>query len=185
MRRVRRWLGWVPLALIGGALLGGCGSAAKPHSTTSTAVVTSPAQPAPSLVTAQQVGAARTGSPLRAALEWWQAMQYGDTLTAKTLTSPAAISSVQGPAEFGVIVAAAGPSLPGFRPVSTSLVGHRAVVRGMELSYASPPSRRLVAQYPVTLILTDAHGRWRVDDLSVVLKLYRQVVAQQQGKAGS
>jgi hypothetical protein len=54
----------------------------------------------------------------------------------------------------------------------------------MELSYASPPSRRLVQEYPVSVILAKVGASWRVDDLSTLLKLYRLVTAQQRNAAG-
>ncbi len=112
------------------------------------------------IVTDGTIDKERDGTPSRALLSWWQAIQYKDADEAIGLTSPATLRRF-GRKRFERLVNKVGSGMPGIRTVSTQESGSEARVRSLILSFK--PGRDLPdSTLPTTLTLSKRGNRWLV-----------------------
>jgi len=133
--------------------------------------------PPPNVVAPQQIAAYPLGSPARALLEFWQAIQFSDVSSARRLVSPEALASVT-PARFTTMVQTVGDDIPGLRIVSSMQMGVNASVRVFLLGYAA--NRTVSTTSPQSFQLRDGSHGYQLSDLSYFLRVARTILAAQQ-----
>jgi hypothetical protein len=156
--------------------LAACGSSSRsvPHSGTQTASTTTGVPP--NIVDSQQIADSPAGSPARVLLEFWQAVQFSDVVSAQQLASSEAIASIT-PARFTRMIQTLGDNIPGLRIIKTTRVGANAVVRAYLLFYAA--SGTISASSPQSFTLQDGRRGYQLSDLSYFLKTERTLLAAQ------
>lgn len=122
--------------------------------------------PPPNLVSQTDISATAAGSPQRALLEWFEAVQFRDLAAVHGLTAPESVTRVALPALDQQIdrvgVALAHPQLVSARANSTT-----AVIRALLVTY-DPQVRKGSFSFPWTFRLLRSGGRWLVADVSVL-----------------
>jgi hypothetical protein len=179
----RHWPALAALFAALGALgLVACGSSSHSSSpgsgqgSTPIAAVTVGAPP-PNVVTSQQINAYHPGSPAHALLEFWQAVQFSDVLSARRLVSSKALASVT-PARFTTMIQTLGDNIPGLRIVSSTQIGVDASVRVFLLGYA--PNHTVSTSSPQSFQLRGGSLGYRLSDLSYFLRDARAILVAQQ-----
>lgn len=156
-RRIVTTAGPSILSVVVAGMLFACGSsdekkpAAKPDPFAS-----------PGLLSDRQVQQAKRGSPQRAFLAWWQAVQYRDSVTAYSLSTPSARDGLTEAA----FTKEASDAAAGFaaRPqiVGSSVSGNTTTLRTRLIFYSAGKKSAVV---PLAFQMAK-RGRWLVDDLS-------------------
>jgi hypothetical protein len=138
--------------------------------------------PAANLVTVGDVSRTPRGSPQRMVLIWAQAIQFSDPRTVMQTYLPDEVAKV-GAARIARAVRRIGPSLGRPQFVQTTLFGaRRARVRAFLVSYDS--TRRATAHEPVTFDLVRRGTTWRLEDATLLLDTYSDVVRAAGRSAG-
>jgi hypothetical protein len=160
---------------ISALVLTACGSSShsSAHNDAQTASTTGTP---PNVVTSQQIANSPAGSPARVLLEFWQAVQFSDTVTARRLASPEAVASIT-PARFTSMIQTLGDNIPGLRIINTTRVGANTVVRVYLLSYTL--SGTISASSPQSFALQGGRLGYRLSNLSYFLQTERTLLARE------
>jgi hypothetical protein len=132
------------------------------HSSPAVSVLSSYAN----IVTSSEIAKTADGSPQRALLEWFQAVQFRDLGQVGRLTASPKATHVS-PAALDSAVQNVGPSLAFPRVVQSRVSGDSASVRVLLLTYKAGTTI-LTSSLPATFTLTRPHGSWLVSDVSVL-----------------
>jgi hypothetical protein len=119
-------------------------------------------------VTNREVMATKPGSPQRAVLEWFQAVQFQDGVAARELMDPTALAGLR-LYRLDRALRLIAPSIAKPKIVRTLSIGSRTTVRVLLISYASGKKDPVLA-LPHTLSVTGGPGHWRVDDRGLLLE---------------
>jgi hypothetical protein len=175
---MRSWRAPVVVLFVAIAMLGltacGSSSSSSPHDGAQSASTTTGVPP--NVLTSKQIADSPAGSAARILLEFWQAVQFSDVLTAQRFVSSEAVASIT-PARFTSMIQTLGDRIPGLRIISTTRVGTDAVVRVYLLFYTS--SGTISASSPQSFTLRDGRLGYQLHDLSYFLKTERTVLAAQ------
>jgi hypothetical protein len=125
------------------------------------------------LVQETDIDATRAGSPGRALLGWFRAVQLDDAAGVRNLTAPDALRALE-PARLASDVHLVAPIFAKPQIVATRVAGARAAVRVRLLSY-EPGRVKPVLSIPATIALVEVDGRWRMADLALVVNGARAV----------
>lgn|ERR1022692_668438 len=174
--RYRPALAALPVALAVMGLVACGASTSEPHRSDALAAATAVGTPPVNVVTQQQIAAYPAGSAAHALLEFWQALQFSDVLSASHLVSPGALASVI-PARFATIVQTLGDDIPGLRIVSSSQVAKDASVRVFLLGYAA--NRTVSTVTPQSFQLRSGPHGYQLSDLSYFQRLTRAILVAQ------
>lgn len=148
------------------------------HSATTTTTASTPVGAPPANVTSsQQIAAYPAGSPARVLLEFWQAIQFSDVLSARRMVSPKTLTSVT-PGRFTAMVQTIGDDIPGLKVVNSTKVGADASVRVFLLFYSG--TRSVSASSPQSFQLHDGRSGYQMTDLSYFLRVERTILAARQ-----
>lgn len=174
---VRHWSASIVLSVAISALgLAACGSSSPNSAHNGTQTASTPAGVPANIVDSRQIAGYPAGSPARALLEFWQAVQFSDTITTQRLVTPEAIASIT-PARFTRMIQTLGDNIPGLRIIDTTQVGANAVVRVYLLFYAANGS--ISESSPQSFTLRDGRRSYQLRDLSYFLQTERNLLAAQ------
>jgi hypothetical protein len=112
------------------------------------------------VILASDINATPPGSPQRAMLSWFQAVQFGDPVEVLALTAPATVAKV-GAATITKDVAATTDILARPQLLSTRFQGNVAYLRVLMLSYVVNKSKP-VLEVPATVTLEKIGGSWKM-----------------------
>jgi len=152
-----------------GAALGGCGDE---DGATTTQTTTGP----PNLVGIEQVQSEQEGSPERALLSWWRAVQFRDADTAQGLATQQAMQRIGGAAVLRDAVRVVGDRLPNLQLADrASTGGERVSVRGFVVYYDARGEE--TSRSPLSFSMRRVESTWKVDDVSYIRKVARALEA--------
>lgn len=157
-------------AVLAVALAGGCGGSSHATSTHATPAV---GAPPPNVVSTQQIDAYPAGSPARALLEFWQAIQFSDVESARKLVAPSARQFAS--PRFTNMVQTIGDDIPGLKILNTRTDGANASVRVYLLFYAS--DRSVAASSPQSFALRRGASGYQLSDLSYFTHTEQTILA--------
>jgi hypothetical protein len=126
------------------------------------------------LITDEDVASRQRGSPERALLSFFQAVQYRDSQTALSLIARAERADLS-PKTIRGQVARIGSSLGRPRIVVVRRTGNKAMVRTVVLSF-EPGNTKPSGGTPVTFALRKERNRWVLEDLTYLVLEAREVV---------
>ena len=129
----------------------------------------------PNVVTTRELSATRPGSPERAVLEWFQAIQFEDITGVRDWTDRSALSRTEGPA-LARAIATVGPALGKPEVRSVSPAGGAATVRVRIEGYLPGRSAASTIE-PVRFQLLRQDGVWRLSSLRYLITAARRLAA--------
>lgn len=131
----------------------------------------------PSIVRDEAIREQKQGSPTRALLEWWQALQFGDVEVSVRLMTPAAVRAL-GRRRFERLVRQVGPGLPGINVVSWRVFDNVCSIRVELLSFAPSkgdrkPSVKPTSSSPSSFVMRQGSQRrkWLFNDAAFLRQL--------------
>lgn len=151
-----------------------CGSSSRSSTDNGAQTASTTTGVPPNVVALQQIASSPAGSPARVLLEFWQAVQFSDTVTAQRLVTSEAVASIT-PARFTSMVQTLGDYLPGLRIINATRVGINTVVRVYLLSYTR--SGAISASSPQSFTLRDGRLGYQLSNLSYFLQTERILLA--------
>ena len=172
----KHWPAFAVLVVALGTLSGltACGSSSHgSHQGSALAAATTVGMPPPNVVATQQIAAYPAGSSARALLEFWQALQFSDLLSARRLVSPEALASLT-PARFTTMVQTVGNDIPGLRIAGSTQIGRTASVRVFLIIYAR--NRTVAASSPQSFLLRDGPHGYQLSDISYFLRVEQAIL---------
>jgi hypothetical protein len=180
LRRIlsRRWaLIAAVFCLTASLVVASCGTDESEQSVrTATTTESAPGATHPNLVTDAEIERYPEGSPQRAVLDWFQAVQFRDEAGVRQSTTDREVERVSRKT-LDDAVALIGPALGKPRVVSTRTRGTRAAIRLFIQSFV-PGKREPVGETPSTFYLTRTGDGWRVDDVRYLVAAWAEIRAQ-------
>jgi len=128
-----------------------------------------PATVPANIVTDDAAAKEKAGSPQRALLDWWQAVQFRDVRTARSLTSDAAVRRV-GYTRFRKMVLGVGDGLPGLQIVNSRERGGATVVRSFLVFVGARGAPSTLA--PRSFEMRGRRGSWRLGSIEYLSQSY-------------
>lgn len=121
----------------------------------------------PNIVTDDYATKEAAGSARRALLDWWQAVQFRDVITARELTSDAVLRSV-GPTAFRRTVLRVGDGLPGLKVVNGRRRGETTIVRAYLVFAGASGATPTLA--PRSFEMRSAQGSWKLASIEYLVR---------------
>jgi hypothetical protein len=168
-------------ALLAAALLGGCGATHRsPSRSTPANTDTVPTVPAtivsPQLISDADVAATKPGSPAHAALAWFQALQFQDLQSLRTLTTAPALRGMSD-AQLQSMLGLVGPAVG--RPKITAVL-NTPTGRSVRMLLLYYQGRRAVQATPYTLSVERAGNSWLVSDIGLLQRIAAAITGRSQ-----
>jgi hypothetical protein len=149
--------------VVGLCFLAGCGAEDAPTPVEKTATATPPAPAAaPNIVGDSAIAAEKPGSPGRALLQWWRAIQFQDIRAVDELTDSSTAEQF-GARRLTRLARKVGSGLGGVRILGADLRGDEATIRALVLTF-EPGDRKADSTLPLSFILRRENGQWRYAD---------------------
>jgi hypothetical protein len=153
----------------------GCGSSHRPHPIVTAAAATNRILP-PQIVTSKDLADARAGSVGYAVLAWFQAVQFQDSASVRSLTTTAALHGLTD-TQLQSMLSLAAPAFPRPRIISALPAGGGVSVRLWMLTYGGS-SGTATGAAPFTLRLQRVGRSWRVADISLLRRFAAAVATR-------
>jgi hypothetical protein len=153
-------------------LTGSCGGgshASSPHT-----VAAAVGSPPPNVVGARQISSYPAHSAPRMLLELWQAIEFSDVETARSLVAPSTLAQLP-KGDFARMVGTIGDNIPGLRVLDGHETGPNTSVRVYLVFYARGGG--VAASSPMTFRFRRENGEYRLTDLSYFLRRAHEIRA--------
>lgn len=133
----------------------------------------------PNIVTRADLEAKPAGSPERALLSFFQAVQFRDTAEARALVS-AEESKRLGSGKIRAAIAAVGGALGKPQFVATNVEGNRASIRVLVLGFEADKTEPSSSS-PILFKLRKEDGGWKLSDLAYLIDASDAITESQRG----